>query len=562
MVISKFGNSGKMLESLLKFGIGFMVIMLVNLLVSNYILRVDLTEEKRFTISEATKSMLRDLDDVIYIEVFLEGELPAGMRRLKTAIRERLDEFRVFSRHKIQFQFIDPSQAISDKARQEFHSNLANRGLQPIRLFDNEGGKNVAKIIFPGAIITYHEQEKPVMLLRGKGGQSAINQSIEGLEYELASAIRTLTSREKKKIGLIKGHGESDSLSLAGLTNVLAESYNVFNVNLPERNRLEGYDAVIIAKPRKPFSEADKFKLDQYIMSGGKALFFLDQLYVNEDSALSHGTFALPVDVNLDDQLFKYGARVNRDLVLDLSSGVMPVIVNMIGDKPEIQNFKWHYYPIINQFGKHPIVKNSDAIYGKFINTIDTVKAAGIVKTPLLFSSRYSKKVSAPARVALEDIVKLGQKDFEQREPFPVAYLLEGSFNSLYRNRFIPKGLGEQDLIEKSVPTKILVVGDGDLIENEFSMKTRQPVELGFSEFMKQKFANEDFIKNSLQYMLDDHGLITARNKEIKIRPLNEVKVSEERLFWQVLNMGLPIVLIIIYGMVRYYWRKRRFTRF
>ncbi|MDN5212089.1 gliding motility-associated ABC transporter substrate-binding protein GldG [Fulvivirgaceae bacterium BMA12] len=562
MVMTKFGNSGKMWESLLKFGIGFMVIMLVNLLVSNYILRVDLTEEKRFTISEATKSMLRDLDDVIYIEVFLEGELPAGMRRLKTAIRERLDEFRVFSHQKIQFQFIDPSQAISDKARQEFHSNLANRGLQPIRLFDNEGGKNVAKIIFPGAIITYHEQEKPVMLLRGKGGQSAINQSIEGLEYELASAIRTLTSREKKKIGLIKGHRESDSLSLAGLTSVLAESYNVFNVNLPERNRLEGYDAVIIAKPKKAFSEADKFKLDQYIMSGGKALFFLDQLYVNEDSALSHGTFALPVDVNLDDQLFKYGVRVNRDLVLDLSSGVMPVIVNMIGDEPEIQNFKWHYYPIINQFGKHPIVKNSDAIYGKFINTVDTVKADGIVKTPLLFSSRYSKKVSAPARVALEDIVQLGQKDFEQREPFPVAYLLEGSFNSLYRNRFIPKGLGKQDLIEKSVPTKIMVVGDGDIIENEFSMKTRQPVELGFSEFMKQKFANEDFIKNSLQYMLDDHGLITARNKEIKIRPLNEVKVGEERLFWQVLNMGLPIVLIIIYGLIRYYWRKRRFTRF
>lgn len=552
-----------MWESLLKFGIGFMILVLINLLVSKYILRIDLTEEKRFTISDATKSMLKGLDDVLYVEVFLEGELPAGMRRLKTAIRERLDEFAVYSNNKVQFKFIDPSQAASDKARQEYHDNLVKRGLQLIRLFDHEGGKNVAKIIFPGAIITYHEQEKPVLLLRGKGGQRAINQSIEGLEYELASAIRALTSREKKKIGLIKGHKESDSLMLAGLTSVLSESYHVYNVNLPEKEQLEGYDAVIIAKPKAAYKEAEKFKLDQYIMKGGKVLFFLDQLYVNEDSALSQGgTIALPVDVNLDDQLFKYGARINRDLILDLSAGVMPVIVNMIGDEPEIQNFKWHYYPIINRFGQHPIVKNSDAIYTKFINTIDTVRADGIVKTPLLFSSRYSKRVNSPVSVALADVTRLGQEDFPPREPLPVAYLLEGSFKSLYANRFLPKGIARQKVMNESVPTKIMVVGDGDIIENEFSLQSRQPVELGFSEFMRQKFANEDFIKNALQYMMDDQGLITARNKEIEIRLLDEVKVSRERVFWQVVNLGLPVVLIIMYGLARYYWRKRKFTRF
>lgn len=561
--MKRFNKSGKMWESLLKFGIGFMILVLINLLVSKYILRIDLTEEKRFTISDATKSMLKGLDDVLYVEVFLEGELPAGMRRLKTAIRERLDEFAVYSNNKVQFKFIDPSQAASDKARQEYHDNLVKRGLQLIRLFDHEGGKNVAKIIFPGAIITYHEQEKPVLLLRGKGGQRAINQSIEGLEYELASAIRALTSREKKKIGLIKGHKESDSLMLAGLTSVLSESYHVYNVNLPEKEQLEGYDAVIIAKPKAAYKEAEKFKLDQYIMKGGKVLFFLDQLYVNEDSALSQGgTIALPVDVNLDDQLFKYGARINRDLILDLSAGVMPVIVNMIGDEPEIQNFKWHYYPIINRFGQHPIVKNSDAIYTKFINTIDTVRADGIVKTPLLFSSRYSKRVNSPVSVALADVTRLGQEDFPPREPLPVAYLLEGSFKSLYANRFLPKGIARQKVMNESVPTKIMVVGDGDIIENEFSLQNRQPVELGFSEFMRQKFANEDFIKNALQYMMDDQGLITARNKEIEIRLLDEVKVSRERVFWQVVNLGLPVVLIIMYGLARYYWRKRKFTRF
>ena len=562
MVKRQLNIGSKMWESLLKFGIGLMILVLLNVLVSKRIIRFDLTEEQRFTISDATKSMLRNLDDIIYVEVFLDGELPAGMRRLKTAIRERLDEFSVFSNNKVQFKFIDPSQATGDQARKEFHDNLIKRGLQPIRLFDNEGGKNVAKIIFPGAVITYHEQERPVLLLKGKGGQRAINQSVEGLEYELASAIRTLTMRDKKKIGLIKGHRESDSLMLAGLTDVLSESYHVYNVNLPEKGVLEGYDAVIIAKPKKPYAEADKLKLDQYIMRGGKALFFLDQLYVNEDSALSRGTVALPLDVNLDDQLFKYGARVNRDLVMDLNAGVMPVIVNMIGDEPEIQNFKWHFYPIINQFGDHPIVKNSDAIYTKFINTIDTVKADGITKTPLLFSSRYSKRINSPAQVSLAEITRLGQEDFPPQAPLPVAYLLEGPFTSFYANRFLPEGFSKQDFIKEGIPTQVLVVGDGDIIENEFSMKSRQPVALGYSEFMRQKFANEDFIKNALQYMLDEEGLITARNKEIKIRPLDEVKVGEEKVFWQVLNLGLPVVLVIIYGLARYYWRKRKFTRF
>lgn len=562
MVKGKYIKSDRMWKSLLQFGIGLMLVFLVNQLVSLYIVRVDITEEQRFSISDATKNMLKNLSGNVFVEVYLDGEMPAGMKRLKNAVEERLEEFQIYSDHKINFQFNDPSIAISDQARNEFYTSLARRGLQQINLIDNEDGKNVRKIIFPGAIINYQEREIPVLLLRGKGGQQAINESIENLEYELASNIKSLTQTERKKIGLIKGHQESDSLSLAGLTSVLAEIYNVYNVNLPEKEVLEGYDAVIIAKPKRAFSENDKLKLDQFIMNGGKALFFLDQLYVNEDSALIGGTVAIPIDVNLDDLLFKYGVRINRDLVQDLSSGVMPVIVNMIGNEPEIQNFKWHYFPIINSFGIHPIVKSSDAIYTKFINTIDTVKADGILKTPLLFTSQYSKKINSPVRVALEDINKLGQNDFLNYKPLPVAYLLEGGFTSLYKNRFKPKGSRINDVVEQGISTKVLVVADGDIIENEFSFKTRQPVELGYSEFMQRKFANGDFIKNALQYMLDDEGLILARNKEIKLRPLDEIKVKQEKLFWQVINLGLPILLIVVYGLMRYYWRRRKYSRF
>ena len=555
-------SNAKMWESLLKFAIGIVLILLLNVVASKYIVRYDLTEEKRYSITEATENMLGKLEDVVYVDVYLEGDLPAGMKRLKSAIRERLDEFKIYSNNNIQYKFIDPSQATSEKARNEFYRNLAQKGLQARRLFDNVDGKRTEKIIFPGAIITYGERENVVSFLKGAGGQAAINQSIEGVEYELASGIRALTNSERKKIGLIKGHGESDSLSLAGLTNVLLEAYNVYNVNVSEKEAIEGYDAIIISKPKKTFSAQDKYKIDQYIMRGGNALFFLDQLYVDIDSALNQGTFALPIDVNLDDMLFKYGVRVNRDLVQDLSSGVVPVIVNMIGNQPDIKNFEWPFFPIINQFSKHPIVKNSDAIYTKFISTIDSVKADGIIKTPLLFSGKYSKRLGAPLMVSLNDIRTINKEDFRNNTPFPVAYILEGEFTSLYKNRILPKGISKASFTEKGKPAKVLVVADGDFLENEFSMKNGQPVEMGYSEFMRKKFANEAFIKNALQYMTDNEGIITARSKEIKMRALDKIKVQEERFFWQVLNIALPLLLLLLYGVSKYFLRKRKYSNF
>lgn len=555
-------SNAKMWESLLKFAIGIVLILLLNVIASKYILRYDLTEEKRYSITDATENMLDKLDDVVYVDVYLAGDLPAGMKRLKAAIRERLDEFKIYSNNNIQYKFIDPSQATSEKARNEFYRNLAQKGLQARRLFDNADGKRTEKIIFPGAIITYGEREKVVSFLKGAGGQAAINQSIEGVEYELASGIRALTNDERKKIGLIKGHGESDSLSLAGLTNVLLEEYNVYNVNVSEKEAIEGYDAIIISKPKKAFSAQEKYKIDQYIMMGGNALFFIDQLYVDIDSALNQGTFALPIDVNLDDMLFKYGVRINRDLVQDLSSGVVPVIVNMIGDQPDIQNFEWPFFPIVNQFSKHPIVKNSDAIYTKFISTIDTVKADGITKTPLLFSGKYSRKLGAPLMVSLNDIRNINKENFKNNTPFPLAYILEGEFSSLYKNRILPIGMSKSSFVKKGKPAKVLVVSDGDLIENEFSMKNGQPVEIGYSEFMRKKFANEAFIKNALQYMTDNEGIIMARSKEIKMRSLDKIKVQEERFFWQVLNIGLPLLLLLLFGVLKYFLRKRKYSNF
>ncbi|MDN5202890.1 gliding motility-associated ABC transporter substrate-binding protein GldG [Fulvivirgaceae bacterium BMA10] len=556
-------NSGvKMWESVLKFCIGVVLIILANVLASKYIFRIDLTEEKRFSITEASKDLLRNLDDAVYIDIYLEGDLPAPLKKLKKAARERLDEFKIYASNNIQYNFIDPSKASSARAREEFYKSLEEKGLQRTRLFDNADGAKVEKIIFPGAIVSYGGREKPVALLRGQGGLSAINESIEGLEYEFVSTIRGLTNDDKKSIGLIKGHNEADSLELTGLTNTLLETYHVFNVNLPRKQALEGYDAVIIAKPKKAFSEQDKYKLDQYIMRGGKVLFFVDMLAVNIDSALNSSTYALPIDLNLDDQLFKYGIRINRDYVQDLTAGNVPVVVGMIGDQPQIQGFKWPFFPMINRYADHPIVKNIDATYAKFINSMDTVKAEGILKTPLMFSSQYSRKLGSPLRVSLSDLRGIKQEDFYNQNPIALAYLLEGSFTSLYKNRFLPKGVDKGSFREQGVPTKLLIVPDGDFVRNEFSLKNGQPLDLGIDELTRQKFANDDFIKNALQYMLDDDGIITAKSKEIKIRPLDKIKIQEERLFWQVTNLALPVVLVVLYGFLRFFLRKRRFTNF
>lgn len=552
----------KQLEDILKLLIGLVVVIIVNQLAGKFYQRFDLTEEGRYSIKQPTKEILRSLDDVVYVEVYLDGALNAGFKRLRNSIEETLEEFRVYGGSNIQYTFNDPTRAMSQNAKNEFMQSLIQKGIQPTNIIDNRNGQRVERLVFPGAVISYGGVEKGVMLLKGNQSLTAeqkLNQSIENIEYELASTINELSSVERKTVGLIQGHGTLSDIEMAGLTNGLREQYLVKSVSLNDKINV---NALIIAKPTKRFSEKEKYHLDQYLMSGGNVLFLLDKLRANMDSAVNEHNYSFPIDLNLDDQLFKYGARINNDLIQDNSSGVYPIVVGNMGDQPQVRLMPWPFFPLINRFGDHPITKNLNAIVGKFVSTVDTVAVPGVKKTPLLFTSDYSRSVNAPVKVSIQDLRKNLKPDMLNEQNIPVAWLLEGSFPSLYKNRFKPEDVDAKDFVEvANGDASILVVGDGDIAKNDVNPKTGQPQELGFDPFLNETFANQEFIMNALTYMMDSDGLILARNKEVKIRPLDKVKVESESLKWQVINLVMPVVVLIVFGVVRYYLRKRKFTK-
>ncbi|MFZ6012014.1 MAG: gliding motility-associated ABC transporter substrate-binding protein GldG [Bacteroidota bacterium] len=554
----------KKLGDLLLLANGLMVIILLNLLASVTFFRFDLTEEKRFSIKEPTREILRQLDDDVHIEVYLEGELNASFRRFQKSIRETLEEFRIYSGQKIKYTFVDPATALSQKAQSEFMAELAAKGVQPTNVVDKKDGQRIEKIIFPGAVVSYGGSEVGVMLLKGNKARTPeeeINQSIEGVEYELASAINKLSNLDRKQIGFVYGHGELDSLEVASFNNALLEVYDVFKVNLSTSD-LKTYDALIIAKPTTPFTPQERYYLDQYIMRGGKVLMLIDRVNASMESASDAGNLALPVDVQLDDQLFKYGVRLNVDLVQDRSSSLYPVVTGQSGGRPKMQLIEWPFFPVINRYADHPTTRNLDAVVAKFVSSIDTVKATGVKKTPLLFTSQYSRTLTAPVSVSIQNLRQdVDPKNFT-KSFIPVAYLLEGKFTSAFKNRFLPPGVDSAGYQQESAPAKIIVVADGDLARNDINPRTRQPLALGFDPFTNTTFANQDLIMNMLAFLTDEGGLIAVRNKEVKIRPLDKEKIVAEKTKWQVINLAIPLVLLITYGILRNLLRKRRYASF
>ncbi|MEJ0057982.1 MAG: gliding motility-associated ABC transporter substrate-binding protein GldG [Bacteroidota bacterium] len=397
------------------------------------------------------------------------------------SISETLEEFRIYSNNKVHFTFTDPATAIGKGAQQEFMASLAAKGIQPMNIIDTRDGQRSEKLVFPGALISYGGAEKGVMLLKGDRAQRSeevLNQSVEGLEFELANAIQTLSAMDRKRIGFVKGHGELDSLQTAGIFNTLLESYDVFNVRLDRQGSLMEYDVLVVAKPTAVFSEQDKYALDQYLLHGGRLLLLVDQLNASMDSASHENYFALPYQTGLEDQLFHYGVRINQDLVQDRVSLRYPVVTGVVDGKPQMTPIEWPFFPLVNHYADHAITRHLDMSALKFAGSIDSVKAVGIHKTPLLFSSGYSRRLTAPVRISAADLRKQKPEDFSEG-PFVLAYLLEGKFSSLYKNRFLPEGLDSTGF-KKDGSSALIVVADGDLIRNDINFRTGKPQALGF----------------------------------------------------------------------------------
>jgi ABC-2 type transport system permease protein len=552
----------KQLSDFLILANGLLLVILLNLLASFYFFRLDLTEEKRYSIKPSTKELLKDLEEPVYIEVFLEGDLNAGFRRFQKSIRETLEEFRVYSDGKVQYTFTNPSLAMGQKAQAEFMNELASKGIQVLPVIENKDGQRTEKLVFPGALVSGGGLEAGVMLFKGnrtQNSQEVLNQSIEGVEYELANAIHKLVNTNRKRIAFTKGHGEIDSFQIASLESALSEKYDVEKISVSEP--IKDFSVVIVAKPTGSFTEKEKFELDQFVMRGGKILFLLDQLDAKMDSASREDYFAFPYDLKLDDQLFKYGVRINQDLIQDRVSSKYPVIVSDAGGRPQMMQMDWPFFPLINHYPNHAITQNMDAVLTRFVSSIDTVKANGIKKTPLLFSSAYSRKVNSPVKVSINDLRKNVDPAKFNEGPFVTGYLLEGNFSSLYKNRFLPEGV-EQKSFKEEGNSKIIVISDGDFARNDVNPRTNQPQQLGRDPIANYTFANQELLLNMITYLTDENGLINARTKEIKIRPLDKEKIRRSKSFWQALNLVAPLILLVTLGISRTFWRKKKYARF
>lgn len=562
--------------------IWFVLILLINYIGSSIFTRFDLTSEKRYSISEPSKKLLKNLDEIVYFKVYLEGSFPAGFKRLRDETKEMLDEFRAYSDGKIEYEFINPSENPDQKERDKVYKILYELGLRPTDLEVREESGISNKIVWPGAIISYKGQEISMQLLKSSTGASPevmLNQSIEALEYEIAAGIKKISSVAKSKIAFIQGHGELDKFHTADITKTLEDYYIVdyvdLNGNIDAITSRFGqdstsvflqnkYDLLIIAKPQEAYSEKDKYIIDQHIMYGGKVLWLIDQVTAEMDSLkTTNVTLATSKNLNLDDQLFRYGIRVNKDLVQDIQSAPIPIVTGAMGNQIKTDLFPWNFYPLFLQQSKHPITKGLDAIRGQFVNSLDLVGNDEIQRTVLLETSPYTKVVRAPTRISLDMVKFEPQKSQYNQQNVPVAALLEGEFESIYKNR-LTKLITENPLMkfrERSKPTKMIVIGDGDMIGNYVKESTKEYYALGFDRFTKKLYANKDFMLNCINYLIDDSGLMLTNSKSLTIRLLDKEKVKKQRLMWQSINIATPILIILVLGGVIFYFRKRKYTK-
>lgn len=536
----------------------------LNVLANHFFFRIDLTEEKRFTINDATKNLLQNLEDEVYVKVYLTGKsIPSGFKRLESAVRETLDEFQIYGGKKIKYAFIDLNSEYKDeKTRNEKIVELAQKGIPPTNVMANEEGKKTQSLVIPGAIITYKDKEIATLLLKGNkmaSPQEILNQSYEGVEYQLASAIKTVTASQKKKIGIFVNYSRLPAVNQLDLIGALKKNYELYPVDLRQSPTLDGLDGVLVMKPDQPFNDDDKYKIDQFIMNGGKALFFIDAVKV--DSVAREGNMAQIQSVGLEDLLFKYGVRLNPTLIKDAQMcAAIPLEVGNFGNKANIQLVPWQYFPLINTFGKSPIVKNLDAVYTKYVGSLDTVRANGVQKIPLLMTSQYTQILKAPAIMSYNFANKNLDASQYKGGVQTVGLLLEGKFESLFKNRILPNDPRAATFKADSKGSKIIVCSDGDIPVNDFDRKQNTPLPLGFDKYSGNTFANKDFVLNAIDYLLDDNGVISARNKEITLRPLDKVALQDDREYWQSINLILPIVVLCLVGLLKNFLRKKQYA--
>ncbi len=563
------------------------IIVLINVIGYFLFTRIDLTTEKRYSLSPTTKKMLKDIDDIVYFKIYLEGDFPAGFKRLHNSTKEMLDEFRAYNKN-IQYEFYDPNTITNKKERNELYKQLVQKGLQPTNLQVKDKGATKQQIIFPCAEVTYKNKTMPLELLNSQLGiesENQINNSIQALEYNISNVIRKLSVKFKPKVAIIEGHGELSKIDLYDITNALNEYYQVEYIHFSDsingaktinvhaltnhpnsdtsKVKIQNkYSAIIIAKPTLPYSDREKFLIDQFVMYGGKILWLVDPVFTSMDSLKTENrTVAVTNELNLSDMFFKYGVRLNTNLIMDLNALPIPTVVGKVGGQPQIKFMPWHYFPVLMPTAKHPIVNNLNAIKTEFISSLDTIEN-DVKKTILLTSSNYSRVVNTPVIIDLDMLRKKSDTRLFNKPFQNVAVLLEGVFESFFKHH-----LNEEMLVsnmigfaDKSVPTSMIFVSDGDIIKNQLHYSKGNPLPLGYDQYTKQFFGNKEFILNCMNYLTDGKSLIAVRSRELKLRMLDKTAIDDSRLKWQLINVIIPVVLVLLFGIIQMYIRKRKYT--
>lgn len=559
------------IQSIKILAISLLTVFAINLISSFFYHRFDLTAEKRYTLTLSTKKLLNGLDGNVDIEVYLDGKnLPAGIKILQNETRELLQEFRTNSKGQVSFHFFDYNKIKDLKKREEFQMELVKKGLRPTNLEIKSESGYAENLVFPGAIIKFNGREVPIQILENQfsvGAQGSLNNSISFLEYKIANGIQKITRSHPPKIAFLQGHGELGVEPLQEFLKTLAEQNFVLDKVELDKDKLlnNNIDILIVAKPQVALNDYEKFLIDQYAMNGGKILWLLDNTICDLDSfKLAPSIVAVSRDLNIDDLLFRYGIRNNHDLVLDLYCNQIP-IMETIGGNPQAKLYPWVFYPVAVSKNNHPIVKNLDPVALKFVSSIDTLSNPGVHKTILLSSSLYARKQPMPFQIFLEGAKQKPNPNLFNQKDIPMAVLLEGNFQSLYKNQFtsdLQKLLAIQNVPfrPKSNFNKMIVIADGDIASNDIDSKG-VPIALGFDKYSQQLFANKDFLLNCVEYLVDDNNLIAARNREVKMRLLDKAKVLSDKTFWQIVTFAFPLFLIFIFGISYSYRRKRKFAK-
>lgn len=550
--------------------------------------RIDLTAEKRFSLSASTENLLKQLDTPVTVKVFLTGDLPADYRKLSSAVKDLLTEFRERSGNYVRVSFEQPGADMPDTARYQVYDSLARMGVvfERSETVAEGDAKSTTQVIVPSALVYYKDRKPYAIDLRSsrkvfknfnvindvpQEDKEATRNAAEALlEYKFADAIDKLTRKTVPTVAYVTGNGEPEDYTVSDLGESLRNDYRLGILDLKKiYPRADEIDALVIVKPTKAFTDEDKLKLDQYVMHGGKIIWFVDKLYAEMDSLMRNqaGFVAFDRDLKLDDLLFKYGVRINSDLVQDLNCSKIPLVVGYNPDNsPRMQRIPWPYYPFLSAGNDNPISRNLDRVLPVFPSSIDTVQAPGIRKTILLASDTNSRVISSPAMVSLKSVQSEDDVRQFHRSRVPVSVLLEGKFRSLFANRLlqdvkdsVERASGQPFAAENAMPTKQIVVSDADIVTNAVS-NTTGPMPMGMLPFENYRFANREFFLNCVDYLVSNNGIFESRNKDVTLRLLDKTKVAEQRTLWQIVNIAVPVAVVLLFGVVLQWRRKKKYA--